>query len=260
MLLDNSKPPEASWESKLGLVKASIARNLTNQEFEYFLYLARRYQLDPLAKEIWAVKFKNAPAQIFVARDGLLRIAHESGMFAGIETVLIVERPDGHLEEVDVCPSNSTLMGAKCYVWRKDSDKPFTASVRFEDFNAKRNLWLTMPEVMVKKVAEAHCLRRAFSIHGLYLPEEFQVSQEVPPASFADTPQSIRDLPGHEQQKILEPLQAKLEELASLSEANEDELIQELTGERSLEDLTIPAARELYKELAERIRQIQQAA
>src|SRR6056297_509031 len=172
---------QASWESKMDLVKRKVGNGLTQTEWELFLYMAKLYDLNPLLREIWAIKFNNQPAQIFTGRDGLLKIAHKSGMFDGMKTMLLVEQ-NGEAVEVDVAPSKAKLLGAKCYVWRKDMSHPVEVSVKFSEYDKsnspKYNAWKDKPDTMIKKVAEAHCLRRTFSIHGLYLPEEFKQAQE----------------------------------------------------------------------------------
>src|SRR6056297_3687469 len=99
---------QASWESRMDLVKQKVGNGLTQTEWELFLYMAKLYDLNPLLREIWAIKFNNQPAQIFTGRDGLLKIAHKSGMFDGMKTVLLVEQ-NGEVLEVDVAPSKAKL-------------------------------------------------------------------------------------------------------------------------------------------------------
>lgn len=147
---------------KLNLIKAICARDCTNSEFELLLYLANKYQLDPLARQIWAVKYNNEPARIFTGRDGYLEIAHRSNMFDGMESGTKLD------EEGKVI--------GWCRVFRKDMTRPFSVEVSLSEFDTKRNTWAKMPKVMIVKVAESQCLRKAFSITGLYSPEEFENS------------------------------------------------------------------------------------
>ncbi len=51
---------------------------------------------------------------------------------------------------------------------------PFVVEVSLEEFNTHRNTWAKMPKIMIVKVAESQCLRKAFSISGIYSPEEFE--------------------------------------------------------------------------------------
>lgn len=140
------------------LIKATLARNCTDTEFAMLLYQAKTLQLDPLRKQIWAVKFADQPALIFVGRDGYLQIAHRSGQFDGMESGTRAEGTD-------------TIGWAKVY--RKDMGHPFVKEVRLSEYDKKQGNWKVMPHTMIQKVAESQALRAAFAISGVYSPEEF---------------------------------------------------------------------------------------
>jgi len=146
-------------EGKISLIKAKVCPNCTNTEFELLMYMANKYNLDPLLKQIWAVKFGDSPAQIYAGRDGFLEIAHRSGHFDGMETIVHYDKDE-------------KPMSATCTVWRNDMTHPFTANVLFREYNTGKNLWTSKPAVMIGKVAESVCLRKAFSVSGIYAPEE----------------------------------------------------------------------------------------
>jgi len=146
-------------EGKISLIKAKVCPNCTNTEFELLMYMANKYNLDPLLKQIWAVKFGDSPAQIYAGRDGFLEIAHRSGHFDGMETIVHYDKDE-------------KPMSATCIVWRSDMTHPFTANVLFREYNTGKNLWASKPAVMIGKVAESVCLRKAFSVSGVYCPEE----------------------------------------------------------------------------------------
>jgi phage recombination protein Bet len=155
--------PQQFNKDQISLIKATVARNCTDTEFELLMYLAAQYHLDPIRKQIWAVKYGNAPASIFTGRDGFLEIAHRSGQFDGMES--------GIREEGD------EIIGW-CKVYRKDMSHAFYVEVFLKEYqkpvpmSGKPGTWQTMPKVMIQKVAESSCLRRAFSVSGLYCPEE----------------------------------------------------------------------------------------
>jgi phage recombination protein Bet len=160
----------------MDLVRQKVGNGLTKAEWDLFLYMAKLYELNPLLGEIWAVKFNGKPANIFTGRDGLLKIGHKSGMFDGMKTVLLIES-EKKVWELDIAPTGAAILGAKCYVWRKDMRHPVEVSVKMSEYNTHRATWNEKPDTMIRKVAEAHALRRAFSIHGLYLPEEFKEAE-----------------------------------------------------------------------------------
>jgi len=150
-------------EKQVALIQAKCAPNCTPTEFQLLLYMADKYKLDPLVRQIWAVKYKDAPAAIFCGRDGFLEIAHRSGQFDGMESGTRME--------------NDEMIGW-CKVYRKDMAHPFYVEVYLKEYqkpvpySGKPGLWQTMPRIMLQKVAESSCLRRAFSVSGLYCPEE----------------------------------------------------------------------------------------
>ena len=146
-------------EEQIALLKARKAPNATQAEFQQFLYMSQITQLDPMLNEIWLVKFGDSPAQIYAGRDGFLKIAHRSGHFDGMETIVHYDKDE-------------KPMSATCIVWRNDMTHPFTANVLFREYNTGKNLWASKPAVMIGKVAESVCLRKAFSVSGIYAPEE----------------------------------------------------------------------------------------
>jgi phage recombination protein Bet len=160
-------------QDEVELIKKTIAPDLNKTEFEYFLKLSKSLGLNPLLKQIWAVKFGNRPASIFTGRDGFLRIAHESGKFAGMRTKALIQNKNGEIVESDISIDDKQLVGAICYVYRTDWEQPLVQAVRLKDFDKGQSNWNTMKEVMIKKVAESMALRKAFSIYGVYAEEEF---------------------------------------------------------------------------------------
>ena len=102
------------------LIKNLHAKNATNEEFELLLYMSKKYNLDILARQIWCVKFGNAPAQIYAGRDGFLSIAHRSGKFDGMKS-----GTKGSIK-------NKDLVGY-CEVFRNDMKNSFYIEVHFNE-------------------------------------------------------------------------------------------------------------------------------
>jgi len=272
------------------MVKQKVGNTLTKAEWDLFLYMAKFYNLNPLLGEIWAVKFKDKPANIFTGRDGLLKIGHKSGMFDGMKTVLLIDNQK-QVQEVDIAPMGTAVLGAKCYVWRKDMSHPIEVSVKMSEYNTHRATWAEKPDTMIRKVAEAHCLRRAFSIHGLYLPEEFKeaeakgqspiitpvVSQPakeqeteettitVEPSQASETietnpddPKYV-DLPDSVRNSISSSLKVLIEkyaDLQGLSYLEARKKVLATVGVKKIEDMRYQELRTLYKALDDQLKEI----
>ena len=173
--------------AEISLVHNMYAKNSTEEEFKLFLYTANKFGLDPLLKQIWCVKFLKKdntgkvigaePAQIYAGRDGFLEIAHRSGQFNGLES---------GMKDKDT---------AYAKVYRKDMEHPFYVEVALSEYSTNQALWKTKPKTMLIKVAESQALRRAFSISGIYSPEEMgQWELEAQGINF-NKPQAIQSSP-----------------------------------------------------------------
>lgn len=153
-------------EKDYDFIRRNFAKGSSDDDFKLFIELANRYELDPMLKQIWYVKYGNSPAQVFAGRDGFLDIAHRSGQFDGMHTTL--DRDD-----------KGNIVSATCEIWRKDSSHSFICTALMDEYNTHKSLWYTKPGTMIIKVAESQCLRKAFSISGLYDPSEMDMATET---------------------------------------------------------------------------------
>jgi phage recombination protein Bet len=168
-------------KEKIELVKRMFAKGATDDEFAVFLELAKRYNLDPFKRQIFFLpdRRQNEPGKIMVSHAGLIHIAHSSDQWAGMKTFIITK--DG--EERLIVDNPNDIAGAVCYVFRKDWKEPLIHAVAFKEYfkqnNSRMGPWYTMPQTMIKKVAEAGALRRAFDLGGLYIEEEMDTSYTI---------------------------------------------------------------------------------
>ena len=162
------------------LISSTIAPGCTQDELKLFAYACQRTGLDPFSKQIYAIKrvcAGGSKMSIQVGIDGLRAVAERTGQLDGSETFFC--GPDG--EWKDVWLAKEPPAAAKTIVYRKGASHPFVATARFDDFNAKQNLWLKMPAVMIGKCSECACLRKAFpaDLSGLYSVDEMEQAETV---------------------------------------------------------------------------------
>ena len=164
-----------NWKEDLELVKSTCAKGTTDSEFKLFCYTANLYSLNPLKKEIWAVKYGYSPANIMVGRDGYLTIAHKSGQFNGMKTEYFSSKFDKELDKIKTHEQRANDSYAECTVYRKDMEHPITVRAYYKEyFNEKSPVWKDKPITMICKVAESQALRKAFNVSGVYDPDEFR--------------------------------------------------------------------------------------
>lgn len=173
---------ENSDQEFVQLVHNTVAQGATENELKLLLYLSKEYNLDPLKKEIYFLKYNNRCTYI-TSRDGYLKIANHSPEFNGLESDVVylgdklTKRDDGslHIEYGDahLAFDKSKLTGAFCTVFRKDRDKSIVVFVSIKDYYKKgAPIWEQYTNAMILKVAEAMALKRAFAISGLTTQEE----------------------------------------------------------------------------------------
>jgi phage recombination protein Bet len=156
-----------AWEN-IEKVRQLFAPTLTTDEMAFFVSLGKNLGANPFTREIWAVKYdRNQPAAIFCGRDFYRRIAQEQPDYEGHNAQAlysndIVEIENGEVKKhVPSLRDPGEIIGAYCILWRTGK-RPFFHLVRFREYFKGFSNWKTMPETMIKKVAEAQTLRMAY--------------------------------------------------------------------------------------------------
>lgn len=156
---------------------------ITLPEFKMFTELCKVRKLNPFLKEVYCIKYGNAPAQIVVGKDAVLKRAVLNPNFDGMESGIIVfdtnkceiieRKGTFHLKE-------EIIVGGWAKVYRKDWTHPTYCSVSFDEVAQHKSggglnsQWATKGGTMVEKVAKVRALRETFveDLGGMYEADE----------------------------------------------------------------------------------------
>ena len=143
---------------------------------EAFLQHCRRTQLDPIARQIYAICRKGRWG-IQISIDGARLIAERSGKYAGQTPV---EWTGDGQTWTQVWLDRQPPAAARVGVHRSDFREPLYAVANFQAYAAGGPMWDKMPALMIGKCAEMLALRKAFpqDLSGLYSTEEMDQSGE----------------------------------------------------------------------------------
>lgn len=176
-------------ENKLTDIKKLFADNLNQNEFETFVGIWKVTWLNPFLREIWAVKYGNAPANIFIWRDWYRKSAQANKEYDYHLVDAVYENDEFSVKNWEVehiynFKNRWALIWAYCLVKRKSSTKAmftFVELIEYYQWNKiiknwiiteeikiwvkwpmKETIWDSKPATMIKKVAEAQGLRWSF--------------------------------------------------------------------------------------------------
>lgn len=158
------------WEGQENLkqIKTIFAPKLNDLEFTVFVEMGKATGLNPFLKEIWAVKYdEKSAAQIFIGRDGYRKSSQRSPFYDyhSVDAVYSSDEfyvVDGEIKHKYNLTNRGNLVGAYCIAQRKGSSRPSYVYVSENEYNKKFSVWKEKPATMIKKVAEAQCLKMVF--------------------------------------------------------------------------------------------------
>lgn len=157
---------------KMELIRNTICKDATQEEFEVFIEICKATQLNPLFKQIYFIKRGGKPTHQ-TSIDGLRLIADRTKRYVpGREPTYVYDKA-------------GKLLSATSYVKKLASDGSWhevAASAMLSEYNAGQGQWSKMPHIMLAKCAEALALRRAFpaDMLGIYTKDEMDQAENEP--------------------------------------------------------------------------------
>ena len=158
-------------EDKLVLLKSTICKGATNDEFELFMHACNRTKLDPFMKQIYFVKM-GGQMTIQTGIDGYRLIAERSGKYMpGKEATFVYDKA-------------GKLFSATSYVKKLGPDNQWheiAATAILTEYFGTGPLWKSKPHIMLAKCSESAAIRKAFpaDLSGVYTKEEMEAEAHI---------------------------------------------------------------------------------
>lgn len=164
-------PSEFSNE-KIDLLKNTVCRGASNDEFQLFLHVCKKTGLDPFMKQIYSIP-RGGQRTIQTSIDGLRLIAERTNRYSPGKECSFVYGEKGEMISATSHIKKMTADGT----WHEVS-----ATAYFDEYNQPNStFWKKMKHVMLAKCAEAIALRKAFpaEMSGVYSDDEMSQTVEA---------------------------------------------------------------------------------
>lgn len=188
--------PQGFDNRQMSLLRDTICKGATPDEFQMFAHICKKTGLDPFMKQVfpvkrWDAKLKREVMTIQTSIDGYRLLADRTGRYAPGREPTFAVKADG------------SLLSATAYVKKQTADGTWheiAATAFYDEYCQKfadratgemkpTKFWADMPHSQTAKCAEALALRKAFpaEMSGIYTKEEMQQSEvaEIPALSVA---------------------------------------------------------------------------
>lgn len=127
----------------------------TNEQFEAFLMMAEKYDLNPIMKQMWAYPDRNGGIMTMVSLDGWITIVNSRPEYDGYETRVQLD-------------DKGKPISATCTMWRKDRSRPTTKTIYTSEWSKSTSpVWQSMPIHFIEMRAFIQCARMCFNISGI---------------------------------------------------------------------------------------------
>lgn len=136
-----------------------VPKHCTREEFVVFALVAKKYGLNPLLREIYAIPKKGGGIQPVVGVDGWYHLANDHPQYDGIEFE-------------DLFDADGKFTGVTCRVWRKDRSRPTVVTEWLAECRMNTEPWQKWERRMTRHKAGIQGIRVALGFHGIVDPDE----------------------------------------------------------------------------------------
>lgn len=142
--------------------KGKNGNQVTDEQMVALLIVADQYGLNPFTKEIYAFPGKGNDIVPMVGVDGWLRLINSQPTHKSIEFEY----------GPDMSEKNSIPQWIECTIVRDDRNAPIKVREYFEECFRPTEPWQKMPRRMLRNRSIVQCGRVAYSLVGIYDPDE----------------------------------------------------------------------------------------
>jgi hypothetical protein len=172
-------------------IKNSICKGASNEQLQTFLVLAKHFNLNPFAKEIYF----SSQIGVFIGRHGKLRIANRHPDFMGLSSCVIREKDDFQYDAANkkilkhiTGINNGKIIGAWATGKRRGFDDE-TVICYLDEYKKENPAWKSYTQDLISYKAEDRVLRKLFNseFEGITsIDPEDEFRQELRP-TFAES-------------------------------------------------------------------------
>lgn len=187
-------------------IRERLCPNATDSELALCVELCNRQRLNPFTKEVYLVKYGNAPASIITSYQVFNRRANRQESYGGIKSGVVVMREGQIVKKRGSAVYKQVgeqLLGGWAEVQFKDGKEPAYVELALSDYSTGKSNWAKMPGVMIEKCAKAGAWRLAYpdEFGGMYTGEEMdqKVAQDMRAGTQAVQAESV--------EPVVDPLQ-----------------------------------------------------
>jgi phage recombination protein Bet len=177
-------------KNEIELLKRTVAKGVSDDEFALFLWVCKKHKLDPMARQVHAVR--RFLQKHHVNEKGIWVSGHQMVIQIGIDGYRALagrDHPDfGGCDEPEFEFTESqkripTL--ARIRLWKKGLEHPIVGVAYWDEYaprdltKAEAFMWNKMPKHMLAKCAEALALRKGYpELADIYTNEEMSQAMD----------------------------------------------------------------------------------